>query len=618
MNLLQRAACALSLVAMLASTNASSFRVLSLDEQLQGSVGAFRGTVLKTESFIEDGVIQTRAFIRVDESFKGKLPRVVKVVNEGGVVGDVGMLDGYNPQLKVGDEKVLFVSRQHNGRLTASHGVLSCLRSEETVLKQLRSKRAGNGKTVDLTDQASDIDVAMGDSTINGGAPSSTAPGLSTHSDGLGSRFVATDQGLPIQYLIDADALPAGVTLPQATNAVYQALNAWSAVANVKFQFIGFQSFGVAATTISTNDGKLRVQLHDLYNSITSGSVLGRGGRVFNTTKVSGSGWTTGGNVASNDFHASTCGFLVLKHTATEMQNPVNMAEVLCHEFGHVLGLAHSSETFPETNSLLANATMYFQIHGGGRGATLGAYDPPIVRGAYPTNNTPPFTIPRIINAVTYRDIGFVVPGVNEVEMRGYDLQSTNLTLVLTNVSGGGGSFTQLSGNRVRFVPDGFYSGAHKDPAGNSYYTLIYARVTDGTNASPYVMIRVLGFDADYFEEGIPSNWMTQYFGDFDPDAGPNRHATDDYDGDGLTNLQEFLLGTNPTDKASNLHFSSISSSQLQWEATAYEPYELQTTTNFTTWTRVYPINIPTTGLGSTSIDSTNLAKQFFRVIKVP
>ncbi len=618
MNLVPRTVCASLLAAMMVSANASSFKPLTIDAQLDEAAGVFQGTILKTESFVENGLVQTRAFVRVDEVFKGKLPRVIKIVNEGGEVDNVGVLDGYNPQFKVGDERVLFVSRKHDGRLTASHGVVSFLQSDEKLLKHLRSKPAGNIKVMDLTDEAGDIDLAIGNSTINGGAPSSSALGLSTHSDGLGSRFVATDQGVPIQYLIDADALPAGITLAQATNAVYQALSAWSAVANVQFQFAGFQSFGVAASTISSDDGKIRVQLHDLYNSITDPLVLGRGGRYFNTTKLVASGWTTGGNVASNDFHASTCGFLVLKHTAFEVQNPVTMAEVLCHEFGHALGMAHSSETFPETNSLLANATMYFQLHGGGRGATLGAYDPPILRSQYPTNNTPPFTIPRILNAVTYPDVGFFVSGINEVEMRGYDLQTTNLTLVLTNANTGAGSFTVLSGNRIRFIPNGFYQTGRLDPAGNSTYGHVYARILDGTNASPYVLFRVLGLDADYFEEGIPANWMTQYFGDFDPDAGPNRHPGDDYDGDGLTNLQEFLLGTNPTDKASNLHFTSMTASQLRWEAKAYEPYELQSSTNLTTWGRTFPVIIPTTGTGVATLSSTNLAKQFFRLVKVP
>jgi YVTN family beta-propeller protein len=46
-------------------------------------------------------------------------------------------------------------------------------------------------------------------------------------------------------------------------------------------------------------------------------------------------------------------------------------------------------------------------------------------------------------------------------------------------------------------------------------------------------------FDSD--EDGLPDVWETAYFGDLD--QGPDG----DYDGDGLTNLEEYETGTDPT-----------------------------------------------------------------------
>ncbi|MGA2786043.1 MAG: hypothetical protein ABSF60_00805 [Verrucomicrobiota bacterium] len=53
--------------------------------------------------------------------------------------------------------------------------------------------------------------------------------------------------------------------------------------------------------------------------------------------------------------------------------------------------------------------------------------------------------------------------------------------------------------------------------------------------------------------DGIPDWWMIKYFGHPTGQAGDLSLAQDDADGDGMSNLQEFLAGTDPTDPASVL-----------------------------------------------------------------
>ena len=81
-------------------------------------------------------------------------------------------------------------------------------------------------------------------------------------------------------------------------------------------------------------------------------------------------------------------------------------------------------------------------------------------------------------------------------------------------------------------------------------------------------------FDAD--GDGLPDAWEIQYFGAInDPRATPNA----DPDNDGFTNLQEYLSGTNPTDRNSYLRFDSVSvvgnQTMIRFSAAAGKTYTL-------------------------------------------
>jgi hypothetical protein len=79
--------------------------------------------------------------------------------------------------------------------------------------------------------------------------------------------------------------------------------------------------------------------------------------------------------------------------------------------------------------------------------------------------------------------------------------------------------------------------------------------------------------DAD--RNGINDDWEVQYFGHMgiDPNADP--------DGDGLSNLQEYLAGTNPTNSASTLAITSITATGddlwVSWLAAYGKSYVVQT-----------------------------------------
>jgi hypothetical protein len=313
------------------------------------------------------------------------------------------------------------------------------------------------------------------------------------------------------------------------------------------------------------------------------------------------------------------------------MQNLATFAEVLCHEIGHALNLAHSSENAAEPNTVLKEAIMYFQAHADGRGATLGAYDPPVIQQVYPFN-TPPFTFSRVMDVVTAPSAPNV-PGVNEVELRGYDLQTANLTFAAAGATAHHGSFS-LAGTKVRFTPNGWYSDSPRShPGGNSFYDVIYGRFSDGTNASPYARVAVVSLtdDGDSPSDGIPDSWMMAYFGHPNPQAGDQSRATDDADGDGLTNLQEFIAGMNPRDANSAQRITAFNLNSISLQAKAYELYQVLGSTNLASWTAVGIPFVPTNAslANVTTLPVTNIIGTipgfpatnnhlFFRVEKVP
>ena len=107
-------------------------------------------------------------------------------------------------------------------------------------------------------------------------------------------------------------------------------------------------------------------------------------------------------------------------------------------------------------------------------------------------------------------------------------------------------------------------------------------REPDAFGASVDVNAALVDSDGD----GIPDWWMLKYFGHATGQAGDSSLASDDADGDGMSNLQEYLAGTSPIDANSVFRlWAGVPAGgimNLTWPAVTGRSYQVQYKTNLT------------------------------------
>lgn len=115
--------------------------------------------------------------------------------------------------------------------------------------------------------------------------------------------------------------------------------------------------------------------------------------------------------------------------------------------------------------------------------------------------------------------------------------------------------------------------------------------------------------------DGLPDDWQARYWG-----ANPVRWPAGsvDTDGDGATNLQEFLAGTDPTNHASSLRLDMTRNGQGLWLNWNTEPglvYQVQVSTNAVDWLNLGRARFAPGGTDALAVGGSDL--RLYRIIRM-
>lgn len=247
-----------------------------------------------------------------------------------------------------------------------------------------------------------------------------------------------------------------------------------------------------------------------------------------------------------------------------------------------------------------------------------------------PTNNTQSVSVGGTDLAVSLVSYNALADGSVRVIAQVQNLGAPAATNSMLAIRSYGQTGTPLATAQVPALDPGQLAQVALDlpagtqPAGEAAYQL-FADDTHvvpdvNTNNSMAAFSVFLWVDSD--GDGIPDSWMMEYFGHPTGLASDNTLAQDSYSGDGISNLQKYLLGMNPL-IWDNLHFISAQyltnrTCQLTLFGQVGHNYSLLASTNLVTWTPILNFACTQTNMNIVDSDANKYAARFYRLMTPP
>jgi hypothetical protein len=409
---------AVLLAAAIAPAAAATTYVMVSDRHLvAASAAVVEARVLSAEAESLGGLPATRYRIEVEELLSGGVPgRQLAVDVPGGIAGGVGLrLDGM-PSLAAGERVLLFLDGRGDGSYRVTQLLLGVFRERFEAgrrvwvrdhLGQARELAASGtptagggfhrprdaeafGRWIEETGRGSDPDedyfVGAG-----GGAPrddrETGAYRLSQSDKPL--RWFGFDEGEPVLWKVAAAGQP-GYT-PEATVAAFRtALAAWNhdpeSTVDLRYDAAGdgrgfeFRD-GVNSLLFADADGSIG----EPYDC-GAGGILAVGGPWYDPAARQ--------DARGLPFHAILEAEIVTNqgiecYLASQADPARALGQLLAHELGHTLGIAHPCSGGGDCTAAESDALMYPYFHADGRGAALAGDDRAAVRHLYPGHSNP-------------------------------------------------------------------------------------------------------------------------------------------------------------------------------------------------------------------------------------
>ena len=374
---------------------------------------------------------------------------------------------------------------------------------------------------------------------------------LYKNDSGVPKRWIGSDNGSKIKFYLDPELRPGTFSVSQCRDAAKQAFQAWTDICGVDFIFSGFiYTYESAEDFFQNNEGfddSIIIQMHETHTDRTPEDPYLAAASSYHIPRAG-----SGGKFKGMEFNKSLMGYIYFNHDKPYWNDASfdDLVTVFKHEIGHVLGLRHSNydpttgqevhmPVLTPENSYQRQSIMYYQVYDG---MDFGQWDTDHITLLYDKNNHVPFSN----SDYSYESL-FYPNGFNLFSFNLGDLDNDELFIIelpeysfvhpqVTHIMLGHTLYIQTTVNPS--------NGEWVKP-GNSYWHRFAYRVQDSTgNMSTIYYLNIKKFIPDINYNGISDEWESAY--NITPSS-----RNSDTDGDLVSDYNEYLTDTDPTDNNS-------------------------------------------------------------------